>query len=73
MKIEKVGGNRKGATVNCLRHLCFSEEKNMRFSGGEVVFYKLKIRSKTANVAKVDRGKCEEGVKTLRDDSRSAL
>ena len=27
MRIEKVGGNRKGVTVSCLRHLCFSEEK----------------------------------------------
>ena len=31
----------------------------MRFSGGEVVFYRLRIRSKTANVAEVDREKCE--------------
>ena len=68
MRIEKVGVNRKGATVSCLRHLCFSEEKKMGFSRGEVVFYRLKIRSKTANVA-VDREKCEGGVKTLRVDT----
>ena len=43
MRIEKVGGNRKGATVGGLRHLCFGEKK-MRFSRGEVVFYRLKIR-----------------------------
>ena len=61
MRIEKVGGNRKGVTVSCLRHLCFSEEKKMRFSGGEVVFYRLKIRSKTANVAEVNREKYERG------------
>ena len=54
MRIEKVEVNRKGVTVSCLRHLCFSEEKKMRFSGGEVVFYRLKIRSKAANVAEVD-------------------
>lgn len=30
-----------------------SGEKKMRFSRGEVVFYKLKNRSKTANVAEV--------------------
>ena len=53
MRMEKVRGNRKGVTVSCLRHLCFSEEKKW-FSGGEVVFYRLKIRSKTANVAEVD-------------------
>ena len=23
IRIEKVGGNRKGVTVSCLRHLCF--------------------------------------------------
>ena len=40
--------------------LCFSEEK-MSFSVGEVVFYRWKIRSKAANVAEVDREKCEEG------------
>ena len=44
----------KGATVSYLKHLCFSEEKKMRFSGEEVVFYRLKIRSKTAIVAEVD-------------------
>ena len=64
LRIEKVGGNRKGVTVSCLRHLCFSEKK-MRFSGGEVVFYRLKIRSKNANVAVDDREKCEGVVKTL--------
>ena len=31
MRIERVRGKRKGATVSCLRHLCFSEEKKMRF------------------------------------------
>ena len=68
MRIEKVEGKRKGVTVSCL-----SEEKKMRFSGGEVVFYRLKIRSKTANVAKVDGEKCEGGVKTLRVDTRRAV
>ena len=29
----------------------------MKFSGEEVVFYRLKIRSKTANAAEVDRKK----------------
>ena len=54
MKIDKVEENRKGVTVSCLRHLCFSEEK-MRFSSREEVFYRLKVRSKAANVAEVDR------------------
>ena len=48
---------------------CFSEEEKMRFSRGEVVFYRLKIRSKTANVAEVNGEKCEGGVKTLRVDA----
>ena len=73
MRIDIVGGKRKGVTVSCLRHLCFREEKKMRFSGGEVVFYRLKIRLKNANVAEVDRKKCEGGVKTLRVDTRRAV
>ena len=73
MRIEKVGGNIKVATVSCLRHLCFSEEKKMRFSGVEVLFYRLKIRSRTANVAEVESEKCEGGVKTLRVDTIRAV
>ena len=73
MRIEKVGGNRKEFTVSCLKHLCFSEEKKMRFSGGEVVFYRLKIRSKTVNVAEVNREKCEGGAKPLRVDARRVV
>ncbi|MPC72391.1 hypothetical protein E2C01_066696 [Portunus trituberculatus] len=65
MRIEKVGGNREEATIRCLRQLCFSEEKKMRFSRGEVVFYRLKIRSKTVNVAEVNVEKVEEGVKAF--------
>ncbi|MPC98909.1 hypothetical protein E2C01_094295 [Portunus trituberculatus] len=60
MRIEKVGGNRIWATVSCLRQLCFGEEKKMRFSRGEVVFYILKIRSKTAKVAEVNGEKLRE-------------
>ena len=41
----------------------FSEK--MRFSGGEVVFYRLKIRLNTANIAEVDSENCEGGVRTL--------
>ena len=62
MRIEKVRGNRKGITVSCLRHLCFSEEKKMRFIEGEVVLYRLKIRSMTTNVAEVDRKKNVRGM-----------
>ncbi|MPC10859.1 hypothetical protein E2C01_003502 [Portunus trituberculatus] len=61
MRIEKVGGNKEGATVSSLGHLCLGEEQ-MRFSRGEVVFYGLKIRSKTANVAEVNEEKIEGGV-----------
>ena len=59
MRIEKVGGDRKGVTVRCLRHLCFSEEKRLRCSEGEVMLYRWKIRLKTANVAEVEREKYE--------------
>ncbi|MPC82473.1 hypothetical protein E2C01_077142 [Portunus trituberculatus] len=65
MRIEKVGGNREGDTVSCLRQLCFSEKKKMRFSKGEMVFYRLKIRSKTVNVAEIDVEKVEGGVKAF--------
>ncbi|MPC81614.1 hypothetical protein E2C01_076240 [Portunus trituberculatus] len=59
MRIKKVAGNREEPTVKCLRQLCFGEEK-MRFSRGEVVFHRLKIRSETANVAEVNEEKLRE-------------
>ncbi|MPC48331.1 hypothetical protein E2C01_042099 [Portunus trituberculatus] len=65
MRTEKVGGNRERATVSCLRQLCFGEERKMRFSKGKVVFYRLEVRSKTANVAEVNKEKVERGVKTF--------
>ncbi|MPC60083.1 hypothetical protein E2C01_054119 [Portunus trituberculatus] len=65
MRIEKVGVNREGATVICLKQLCFGEEKKMRCSRGEVVFHRLKIRSKTVNVAEVIEEKVQGGVKTI--------
>ncbi|MPC55082.1 hypothetical protein E2C01_049015 [Portunus trituberculatus] len=37
----------------------------MRFSRGEVVFHRLKIRSKTANIAEVNVEKIVGGVKTF--------
>ena len=52
-RIEKVEQNRKEATVSCLRHLCFGEEKMMKFSKEEMVFYRLKIRSETMDVAEL--------------------
>ena len=54
MRIEKVGGSRVRAAVSSLKQLGFSEEKKMRFRGGEVIFHRLKIISKTANVAEID-------------------
>ncbi|MPC47931.1 hypothetical protein E2C01_041693 [Portunus trituberculatus] len=63
MRIEKVGGNREGATVSCFRQLCFDEEKKMRFSRGEVVFHRLEIRS--TNVAEVNEENVEGSVKTF--------
>ena len=51
------------AIVSCLRHLRFGEEKKMKFRRGKMVFYRLKIRSETANVAEVN-------VKKLRGVSR---
>ncbi|MPC30317.1 hypothetical protein E2C01_023579 [Portunus trituberculatus] len=60
MRIEK-RGNRKGATVSCLRQLCFGKKKKMRFSRGEGVFYRLKTRPKIANVAEVNGEISERG------------
>ena len=56
MDIERTRKEQKMA-ISCLRHLRFGEKK-MRFGRGEVVFYSLKTRSKTANVKveKVDGG-----------------
>ena len=50
--IKKVGGNRKGATDRSLRLLCFNEKK-MIFSE-EVVFFRLKYRSKVTNVVDIN-------------------
>ena len=38
-----------------------------------MVFYRLKIRLKTANVAEVNGEKCEVVVKTLRVDARRVV
>ena len=50
MRIEKVRGNREGTAVSSHRQLCFSWEEKMMFSGGEMVFHRLEIRSKATNV-----------------------
>ena len=63
MRIEKVGGNRIRAALSSLRQLSLGEEKKMRFRGGGVVFYRFKIRSKAANVAKIDVEKFRGGIK----------
>ena len=64
MRIEIVRGDRIGAAVSSLRHLSFSEEKKMRFSREEVVFHRLEIRTKTADVAEVNMEKVVGSVKT---------
>ncbi|MPC77829.1 hypothetical protein E2C01_072296 [Portunus trituberculatus] len=45
----------------------------MRFNRGEVVIYRLKIRCKTTNVAKVNEEKVEGGVKILGRHRKSDL
>lgn len=57
MRSKKVGGNKEGIGVSCLRHLHFNEEKIMRRSRREVVFHRLKIISKAANVIEVNEDK----------------
>ena len=53
MRIEIVRGDRIETAVSCLRHLSFGEEEKMRFSGGEVVLHRLKIRTKATDVAEI--------------------
>ena len=53
MRIEKLEGNRVGGCCQYLRQLGLGDEQKMRFRGGEVVFYILKFRSKTANVVEI--------------------
>ena len=45
MRIEKVGGNRKGSAVSSHRQLYFNLEEKMRFSGGKMVstYWKLDL------------------------------
>ena len=57
MRIEKVGGIRKGAAVSSLRQLCFSWEEKMTFCGEEMMFHMLEVRSKSMNVAEIKRKK----------------
>ena len=65
MRIEKVGGNRVGDAISSLRQLGLNEEKKMTFRGEEVVFFhRLKIKSKTTNVAEIDVEKVRGGIKT---------
>ena len=52
IRIEKL----IGATV---RHVCIVEEKKLRFSRWELVFYRLRIRSETVNVAEINVEKVE--------------
>ena len=53
LRIENVRGHRIEVAVGSLRQLCFSEEKKMRFRGGEVVFHRWEIGPKAANVAEI--------------------
>ncbi len=53
-RIEIVGGNRIEVAVSSHRNLYFGEEEKMRFSGGEMVFNRMKIRTEAANVAEIN-------------------
>ena len=64
LRIEKVGGDREGTAVSCLRHLSFGEEEKVRLRGGEVMIRRLEIRSKTSNVAEIDVEKVGGSIKT---------
>ena len=62
LRIEKVGGSKKGANLSCLRHSCFIEEK-IRFSRGKLVFYRLKVSFKTDSIAEVNEDKVVGGMR----------
>ena len=64
IRIEKVGGNRKGRAVSSCRHLGLSEEEKMRFRRGEVVFHRREIRGKATNVTEIDIEKVRGCIKT---------
>lgn len=50
-----VGRNRVDITLSSLRNLGFGEEYKMGFKGGEMVFHRMEIRTRTANVAKYNK------------------
>ncbi len=56
-RIEIIGGNRREVTVSSHRNLCFGEEEEMRFSGGEIVFNRMNIRTEAANIAEINEKK----------------
>ncbi len=53
-RIETVGGNSIEVAVSSPRNLCFGMEEKMRFSGGEMVFHRIKIRTEAVNVAEIN-------------------
>ncbi len=54
---EKVGGNRIEVALRSPRNRSFSEEKKVRFQGGEVMIHRMDVRAKVAYVAEIDREK----------------
>ncbi len=64
LRIEIIGGNRIEVAVSSPRNLCFGDEEKMRFSGGEMVLHRMKIRTETANVAENYQKKVREFVRT---------
>lgn len=54
-RIEIVGGNRVEIVVSSFRNLCFGKEEKVRFRGGEMMFYRMKIRVKIVNVVEIEK------------------
>ncbi len=63
-RMEKVGGNRIEVAVSSHRNLSFSEEKKVRFRGGEVMLHRVEIRAKAPNVAEMNRERAGGGIRT---------
>ena len=63
-RIEKVGGDRIEGAISSHRNLSFSEEKKVRFRGGEVMLHRMEVRSKSADVAEMDRERVRGVIRT---------
>ena len=60
------------SSLSVASDIYFSEEKKrrLRLRRGEMVFFRLKVKSKTTNVAEIMKRKVEGGVKAFKANTR---